>query len=316
MWMFAGTAPASVLSRGAKKSLILRSHATTLHPVHQGSIPLQHASSGGSASHTKLQKLRSLCGRNKAPECVTAKRNGENCFHQGVISAVCDVFIHTWWGCPPHVTDSHMPAKRLPLCTEWKDKQSFYTWHWNVISAPDQRKSSGNSRLSRLGIVVTLSGQHVFGLRRPKWAYFCSSPPEKSQQRTHNVKWCVVYWVYKQILCGAGMWNAYLDGAILVINTANVEWRVIKTQSHWGRNNEKPQFSARSNKMSARWTCEGLFRWMRSQKVACKIPKHEGSRWENKQYEKFQRLSPMASSALLSPLSHDHIPVSELDQLQ
>lgn len=49
MWLFTGTAPASVLNHGEKR-LVPRPHATTVYPVHQGSRLLPKETR--SASHT------------------------------------------------------------------------------------------------------------------------------------------------------------------------------------------------------------------------------------------------------------------------
>lgn len=93
-------------------------------------------------------------------------------------------------------------------CNDWKDKQSFYTWHWNEISSLDQRKvleTRGTAGWACCNSVRTTCVWERRGLWKPKWEYFCWSSLQ-SPAVNHSV-----HWAYKWVLCSVGMWNAYLD---------------------------------------------------------------------------------------------------------
>lgn len=92
------------------------------------------------------QELWALCGRNEAPGCVTVTEREKLLSSSSNICStyiyIYDVSIHRW-GCPPHVSDVNTYTSQTSVShwvIKWKDKQSFYTWHWNVISALHQRK--------------------------------------------------------------------------------------------------------------------------------------------------------------------------------
>lgn len=138
-----------------------------------------------------------------------------NVYICGAALHMCQMYI-----CWPNIS--------LPLCSEWKDKQGFYTWRWNGISALDQRRLQGNSRHSRLG---DMSGQHMLEKdgaydNQNENIFFSSS--QRGPVGNHNVKWCVVYCEYKQILCGTGMWNAcfgykYCKSGMSIDSYINIE---------------------------------------------------------------------------------------------
>ncbi len=146
------------------------------------------------------------------------------------------------------------------------------------------------------------------GLRKSKKGNLCMSSL-KSSAENHNVKRCAVYCTYKQILYG--------------YETRILTCRLSYKHCRWGegsdknaaalrQKDEKLQFLVRSERKSTVETNGGTFRWAQKAKSGMWNPTYEGSQRENKQYEE----SSMASAALLSTLSNDHIPASELHQLQ
>lgn len=84
--------------------------------------------------------------------------NKEISFHQGVIFAVCELThymspsVHTLRACPPHVLGIHMLAKTpSPCITNERIKLLYETL---VDDFRSGSKKDGNSRRSRLGIVI------------------------------------------------------------------------------------------------------------------------------------------------------------------
>lgn len=131
------------------------------------------------------QKLWSLCGRNKAPECVTVREIEKGPFIRGVISAVCEL-PHSVWCLHPYMVrlpstcyrHTHVGQSSVSLClmNERINKAFIHdTGMWLSLWIKEKFWKLKAIQVGHCcSSVRTTCVWKRRGLWKPKWEYFCS----------------------------------------------------------------------------------------------------------------------------------------------